>query len=259
MARKSPPRTRTWGETHLSGEPGVAVFVAETTMKYPAEDDSPAGEMTLWQTLVWWWTGSDWKLAHQDLQPGGLSAEREGWNDTFRSSAAVFNHKPNKLLVDAVATVKPGTALDLAMGQGRNGVYLATRGWKVTGVDISDVGLKVAREAADAAHVPLQTIEADLETWDLGKDTWDLVTLIYAGDDAKMLERIKAAVSPGGLVVIEYFHDDATKGTGLGGFKTGQLAKAFAGWAIVRDEALEDLADWGLRPTKLARFIAKKP
>jgi SAM-dependent methyltransferase len=180
------------------------------------------------------------------------------WNETFHSSIG-FNHKPNQLLVDTVRGRKPGTALDLAMGQGRNAVFLAQEGWKVTGVDISDEGIAQATAAAKGARGKLETVRADLDTWDMGKGKWDLVTMIYAGSDAPMIARAQAAVKPGGLMVIEYFQAEATAGIGIGGFAKGEPASAFkAGWKLLRDEAVEDIADWGMRKTKLVRFVAEK-
>lgn len=256
--RKAPARTRDWKDERVTSGPGAAVFMGDATEHWPAENDMPAGDVERWHTLVWVYDGAAWKVAHLQLQKAGLEAERDLWNEVYRSGGA-FNRKPNQLLVDAVKGRKPGTALDLAMGQGRNGVYLATQGWKVTGVDISEEGLKKASEAAAKEGKQLETIQADLDTWDLGANKWDLVTLIYAGDDAKLVERIKPGVRKGGLVVVEYFHGDATKGTGIGGFTGGQLAAAFKdGWTIVRDEVVEDTADWGLRKSKLVRFVAQK-
>jgi len=72
-------------------------------------------------------------------------------------------------------------------------VFLATKGWKVTGVDILDEGIRVAKEAAAKARVKLTTVQADVDTYDLGKDKWDLVTLIYAGTNPAMIEKVKAA------------------------------------------------------------------
>src|SRR5439155_10668659 len=119
--------------------------------------------------------------------------------------ADFFNLKPNQTLIDAVKGKKSGTALDIAMGQGRNAVFLATQGWKVTGVDISAEGIKQAKEAAAKQKVKLDTVEADIDTYDLGKDRWDLVTLIYAGNDPKLIERIKPAIKKGGMFVVEFF------------------------------------------------------
>lgn len=114
-----------------------------------------------------------WRLA-------GTGAKRASWNEIFRNDTG-FSKEPNQLLVDTVAKVAPGAALDIAMGQGRNALYLASRGWKVTGVDLSDEGVRAAREAAAARHLQLHAINADLETYDLGVAKWELVTMIYAG------------------------------------------------------------------------------
>ena len=129
----------------------------------------------------------------------------------------------------------------------------------MTGVDISGEGIKQARDAAAKQKLRLDAVQADVDAYDLGTGKWDLVTLIYAGDDGKTLDRIKASVKNGGLVVVEFFAKEATAGTGIGGFDAGQLAAAFAGWKIVRDEVVDDVANWGMRKTKLARFVAEKP
>jgi SAM-dependent methyltransferase len=181
------------------------------------------------------------------------------WDDVFAHGSG-YNTKPNQLLVDTVKGKKPGTALDLAMGQGRNAVFLATAGWKVTGVDISDEGMRIAREAAAAKKVKLETVNADMEKYDLGKEKWDLVTLIYAGDDHAVIERAKVALKKGGLFVVEFFAKDALKGSGVGGFAPGELAPLFKdGFKILVDTEVEDNADWaGQRKAKLARFVAQK-
>jgi hypothetical protein len=103
-------------------------------------------------------------------------------------------------------------------------------------------------------------VEADLATWDLGREKWDLVVFVYAGADPKDVERIKTSLRPGGLVVVEVFHADGTGGTRSGGFATGQLARLFGDtFTIVRDETVDDVADWGgPSKTKLVRFVATK-
>ncbi len=257
--RHAPIRSRTWSDEHIYVGGNAAVFIGEAVEHIPAEADHPATEFDGYNTLVWVREGAHWKVAHASWIKAGIDAERERWNDTFRTSIG-FNHDPNQLLVDSTTGRKPGAALDLLMGQGRNALYLAAHGWKVTGVDISDEGLKIAKESAAKQKLKLDAIQADIDQWDLGKDRWDLVTMIYAGDDAKLVERVKPSVKKGGLFVLEYFHADseATK-AGAGGWHTGALAALFKdGWKIVRDEVVEDTADWGLRRTKLVRFVAEK-
>src|SRR5207244_3317048 len=110
-------------------------------------------------------------------------------------------------------------ALDIAMGQGRNAVFLASQHWKVTGVDISDEGIRIAKEDAARRKLTLDTVESDIDKYDLGKDKWDLIAMIYAGNDMKLIERIKPALRKKGIFVTEYFAADSEAAkTGAGGW-----------------------------------------
>jgi SAM-dependent methyltransferase len=95
------------------------------------------------------------------------------------------------------------------MGQGRNAVYLASKGWKVTGIDISDEGVRIARETAAKQKLALDAIETDSDTWDFGTSRWALVTMIYSGADVPTVERVKTSLRRGGLFVVEVFHRTA--------------------------------------------------
>jgi SAM-dependent methyltransferase len=256
--RKVPAASRTCTDEHVFRAPQQAVYIGACVVKLPAHGEMPTTSVEGWNTIVWVPEGEIWKVAHWQWQRSGIDAEREEWNDTFRVAVS-FNKEPNKFLTEITKGRRPGTALDIAMGQGRNALYLAKQKWRVTGVDISDEGLKLAREAAAAAKVKLDTVQEDIDKYDLGTGKWDLVLLIYAGSDARTIERVKTAVRKGGMVVVEFFHKESTQGTGIGGFETGALAAQFAGWKILRDEVVEDVADWGLTKTKLVRFAAEKP
>jgi SAM-dependent methyltransferase len=143
------------------------------------------------------------------------------------------------------------------MGQGRNALYLASQGWHTTGFDIADEGLRLAREEADAKHVELTAVQADVDAFDFGTARWDLVTMIYAGSSTKMIEKIQRSLKPGGRFVLEFF---ARKpGRDSGGFAAGQLAQLFAtGFDILRDEVVEDTPDWAQSRATLVRFVARK-
>ncbi|HEY2732680.1 MAG TPA: DUF4440 domain-containing protein, partial [Polyangiales bacterium] len=148
----APRRTRHWVEEHVYLGEDSAVFIGESLEQQPAEDGGKPLTRDGWSTVVWVRDHGAWKVAHYQWQKGGIDVERDVWNDQFRTGAG-FNHKPNQLLVDAVKGRTPGRALDLASGQGRNALYLATQGWTVTAVDISDVGLKITGDSAAAANV----------------------------------------------------------------------------------------------------------
>jgi SAM-dependent methyltransferase len=180
------------------------------------------------------------------------------WNATYQRGTG-FNLKPNALLVSAVEGRTPGTALDIGMGQGRNALFLARQGWKVTGVDPATEGVRLAQEAAREARLPLEALAQGIEAYELGRERFDLIALIYVGG-AELAPRIKAALKPGGLVVVEYFHKDMEAGFhhSMGAFETGELERLFSDFEVVRSDVVEDVADFGLERSKLVRFVARK-
>jgi SAM-dependent methyltransferase len=257
IERKVPAASRQCENEKVYRTPASASYVGSCVVRFPAHGEMPATTVESWESIVWVAEGTAWKVAHWGWERGGIDAEREDWNDTYRVGTH-FKTTANQFLVETVRGRRPGAALDIAMGQGRNAIYLAQQRWRVTGVDISDEGIRIARETAALQKVKLDVVQQDIEKYDFGTSRWDLVTLIYAGSDPKLIARIKPSVRKGGVFVVEFFHKESTQGTGIGGFETGELAKQFAGWKILKDEVVDDVADWGLRKTKLVRFAAEK-
>lgn len=258
-----PPSTRTWDDEHVYLGESIAIFIGHAIETLPANGANASKTLDGYYTVVWTPENSRWVIAHWAWSRAGIEAERSVWNDRYRQGGN-FNQKPNQLLVDTIKGKKPGTALDVGMGQGRNALFLASQGWKTTGIDIATEGLRIAREEAARRKLKNFTaIEGDFDKHDFGIAKWDLITMIYEGTDHKMVERIQKALKPGGLFISEYFHADSEIAkTGAGGWKTGELADLFkdaASWKILRDEVVEDNADWaGQRKTKLVRFVAQK-
>lgn len=180
------------------------------------------------------------------------------WNSVYAQGTG-FNVNPNALLASTVEGLTPGTALDIGMGQGRNAVFLASRGWQVTGVDTSDEGIRIANEAAKQAKVQLTTVVADVNAYDLGTSKFDLVALLYVGG-ADLADRITRALKPHGVVVVEYFHHDMETQFhhSMGAFDTGELEKLFPSFEVLRSEVVDDVADFGQTKSKLVRFVARK-
>jgi 2-polyprenyl-3-methyl-5-hydroxy-6-metoxy-1,4-benzoquinol methylase len=190
-------------------------------------------------------------------QRGGEASLRDRWNDIYRTGTG-FTHDPNRLLVATVNGKPPGAALDVAMGQGRNAIYLASQGWKVTGVDISDEGIRTAEQEASKRGLALHTVSANIDGYDFGVGKWDLVTMIYAGNKVAWIEKIKISLKPHGLFIAETWAADADDASN-DGFARGQLAKLFAdGFEILRDEVIEDVPDWTGDRATLVRFVARK-
>jgi SAM-dependent methyltransferase len=254
-----PSATRQWREDHAYVRANDAVFIGLSVEHETGNEVHGNREDDGWYTMSWIRDGDRWRIAHWTWQRHHteLDNERDSWNQTFASSLG-FNHQPNRLLVGSVAGQKPGRALDVMMGQGRNAVYLATQGWKVTGIDISTEGLRLARQAAAEQHVPLDAVEADADHYEFGTDRWDLVTMIYAGDDSALLEKLKPSVAHGGLFVAESFLAGPT--SCCGGWERGALTKAFSGggWDILRDEVVDDVPDWATNRATLVRFVARR-
>jgi SAM-dependent methyltransferase len=252
---RPPDIARTWKDEHVYIGGNDATFIGLAAEHELGNDSHGNREYDGWYTVAWTRAGATWKVAHWTWQPyrSALDFQREQWNDNFRQDVG-FTHDPNQLLVTATAGVAPGAALDLATGQGRNALHLARAGWAVTAVDISDEGLRRAREAASRAHVALDTVQADIDAYDYGVAKWDLITEIYVPNPVARAAKIKAGLRPGGLFVLEFFLDE-----GDGGVKPAELRAQFAdGFDILRDEVVEDRPDWGQDRAKLVRFVARK-
>jgi SAM-dependent methyltransferase len=193
--------------------------------------------------------------------PAPPAPDKERWNKIFTSAESNFNRKPNAFLTGAVKGRKPGKALDIGMGQGRNSIYLAQQGWDVTGVDISEEGIRVAQETAAKLGVKINPVLKSVDEFDFGREQWDLVAGIFMHQFvSRHADKIHAALKPGGIVVVEGFHEDRGKTGGRPfGYKTNELLRAFDGLRIVHYEDRIGPADWaGGADMPIVRFIARK-
>ncbi len=144
---------------------------------------------------------------------------RERWNRRWAGERANAATTPSAFLIAETEALPPGRALDVACGAGRNAVWLARRGWRVTAVDFSDVALRAARELARASGVEVEWIEADAVTWVPPARAYDLVAVMYlqlpAGERRAALAHAAAAVRPGGtLLVVGHDLLNLTEGAG---------------------------------------------
>jgi 2-polyprenyl-3-methyl-5-hydroxy-6-metoxy-1,4-benzoquinol methylase len=158
--------------------------------------------------------------------------DREEWNRKHGEAGVLFGTEPNRFLVAEVeglagalqaprfsgraAPARPAAlpaearALDLACGAGRNAVWLARRGWRVTGVDFSDVALRNARALAAEREVEVEWVQADVRSWEPALLAFDLVVILYlqlpAAERRLVLGRAAAAVAPGGTLLVVGHH-----------------------------------------------------
>jgi len=143
-----------------------------------------------------------------------------GWDRRYAGSELVWTSEPNRFLAAEAEGLAVGRALDLACGEGRNGVWLAERGWQVTGVDFSQVGLDKAARLAEQRGVRVQWLRADLVDHVPPPAAFDLVAVLYlhiAGAAMReVLRRGAAALAPGGTLLV-VGHDPTNVQEGYGG------------------------------------------
>ena len=189
------------------------------------------------------------------IDKDGERWEIERWNRTLTSNSPRINWKPNVFLVEMVKDRKPGRALDVGMGQGRNALWLAQQGWDTTGYDPAERAVALARENAAHAGVKLNTVIATDSQFDMGLAKWDLILLSYV-EIRENANKVIRALAPGGLVVAEYFHDG--NGGAPGGFTDNELLRLFEGLRVIRYEDTDAVADFGMQKTRVVRLCAEK-
>ena len=151
------------------------------------------------------------------------------WDDRYSTAAAsgdaVWSIEPNAWIEQVTGTLPPGTAIDLAAGEGRNALWLASRGWSVTAVDFSAAGLAIGRQRASAAALDLDWVTADATSW-VSPTAVDLVVIAYLQLPAPDLTRaianaILSLVAGGTLALIG--HDSENLEHGVGGPKDAAM------------------------------------
>jgi SAM-dependent methyltransferase len=145
------------------------------------------------------------------------------WDRRYAAVDLVWSVGPNAVVAREAADLPPGRALDLGSGEGRNAIWLAERGWRVTAVDFSAVATERTRRLAaerlgeDAGRVTAVT--ADLMTWVPESASTDLVVLAYlqlgARERTHAHRLAAAALAPGGTFLLVAHHsDNLTEGVG---------------------------------------------
>ncbi|KAB1117919.1 class I SAM-dependent methyltransferase [Micromonospora aurantiaca] len=147
--------------------------------------------------------------------------DSRAWDERYASAPElVWTAEPNRFVVEEVAGLSPGRAIDLAAGEGRNAVWLAQQGWEVTAVDFSPVAIERGRELARQRNVTVDWHVADVTTYTPPADGFDLVLIAYlhlpAAEIAVVLSHARDAVRAGGIVLV-VGHDLANLSGGTGG------------------------------------------
>ncbi|MGH9224881.1 MAG: class I SAM-dependent methyltransferase [Acidimicrobiales bacterium] len=139
------------------------------------------------------------------------SSGEGSWDDRYRAREQIWSGRPNGALVAEIADQSPGSALDVGCGEGADAVWLAVRGWRVMALDVSEVALDRAREAASGAGVDVEWHNTGLLDAPLAPGGFDLVNAQYPAllsTPGRGAERaLLAAVAPGGTLLVVHHAD----------------------------------------------------
>jgi 2-polyprenyl-3-methyl-5-hydroxy-6-metoxy-1,4-benzoquinol methylase len=192
------------------------------------------------------------------------------WDERYSTSELIWTGRANQFVEAHLAELEPGTAIDVGAGEGRNAVWLASRGWKVTAVDFSRVGLDKADRLAAEHGVDVTTVCADATEW-TPTTTVDLVVLSYlqlpSDQQRTVLEHAATWLNPGGTLFV-IAHDRSNVEHGHGGppseevcYTVEDTVAALAGLDITTAEVVERHVDTpdGTRTALDTLVIARRP
>lgn len=134
--------------------------------------------------------------------------EPAAWDERYSGEEQIWSGRPNAQLVAEASALTPGTALDVGCGEGGDVIWLASRGWRVTGADFSARGLARAARHAEAAGVAdrVDWWQVDARGFDPAGRSFDLVTTHFLhppdGGMGDVARRLAAAVAPGGHLLV---------------------------------------------------------
>lgn len=144
----------------------------------------------------------------RDPQPA-LTRPPDFWDDRFAEPGYAYGSEPNDFVRACAGAIPPGRVICLGEGQGRNAVFLATRGFDVTAMDQSRVGLERARALAHERGVTIATVAADLAEFELAPGAWQGIVSVFIHLPSALRrpvhERVVAGLAPGGVFVFEAY------------------------------------------------------
>ena len=193
-----------------------------------------------------------------DRWPGPLAAGINGQHHTHQLIA------PTPWLVDNFHFLPMGLALDVAMGNGRNAVFLATRGFDVDGVDVDPDVVTQARATARRFHAPIRAIIGNVEdgTHIIPIEAYDVI-VVFNFLHRPLFRDIKDGLKPGGVVVFQTYLEEQLK---FGAptnpahlLKRGELGHVFSDFEVLRVNERVDSAVPGGPMCALAGIVARKP
>ena len=179
----------------------------------------------------------------------GNAARRARWDERYAASDLVWSAGPNETLAGEAAELRPGRALDVACGEGRNALWLAEQGWQVTAIDFSTVAIDKARRIAQRRGVDVQWLAADVAEYPLPANSFDLAVVLFLHTDEderqKWLANVMQALKSGGTLLY-VGHDPRNIAEGVGGPQdprylpdAAALSEALVGFDVLAAKVIE--------------------
>jgi SAM-dependent methyltransferase len=203
----------------------------------------------------------------------GFENPLDRWNERFSAEGYLFGDAPNAWLAGQAARLRPGNALSIADGEGRNSVWLAQQGLQVEAFDFSPVAVAKARQLAASRGVAVDFHCAPWQDFGWGQDRFDNVVGIFfqfadPGERTELFARMDQALRPGSMLfILGYGRDQLRYNTGGPGklahlYDEDLLRKAFPGHDVLESRHFVDVIHEGSGhsgPSDLVGFVSRKP
>lgn len=162
------------------------------------------------------------------------------WDEKYSRPTFIYGKSPAEFLAENYQYIPyEGTVLDMGMGEGRNAVFLAQKGYKVTGIDISSVAVKKSYLLAQEFGVKIKGVVASLSDYKIAPASFDAIVCFYYVDRS-LVEKIKSWLKPGGILIYEAYttKERAKTRTGQPEEYLGEqeLLKLFSGMRVLKYE-----------------------
>jgi cyclopropane fatty-acyl-phospholipid synthase-like methyltransferase len=174
-------------------------------------------------------------------------SEQERWETRFGAPGYLFGKEPSAFLRAQAHRLRAGaSALAVADGEGRNGVWLAGQGLDVLSIDYSATALGKAQQLAQERGVRLRTEVADVTTWSWPKAAFDVIVAIFIAVEERerstFFQNLKAALKPAGLLLMQSYRPKQLE------YKTGGPPDAARMWSReILQSAFGELAELDIR------------
>jgi len=164
------------------------------------------------------------------------------WDQRYARNTFIYGKSPAQFLAENYHYIPfEATVLDMGMGEGRNAVFLAQKGYKVTGIDISSVAVKKAHLLAQEFGVKIKGVVASLKDYKIPPQSFDAIICFYFVDRT-LIDKMKSWLKPGGIIIFEAYtvNQKATRSKPKIDeayiLKEQELLKLFSGMRVLKYE-----------------------